>query len=556
MSLTKVTYSMIDQAPANVLDYGADPTGVADSTTAIENAIATGRRVRIPAGTYKCNVQVDKKTIIEGDGSLETILKPFNNAIAVMTYTYTAMLDPSYQTWDYHSEVRNVGFVSNSAMTGVGFTFGQTNPADYQTNDEYANNVKFYGCYFRGFDKGLQFPFGNIGTEIYSCGFKDNKYGVYTLNNKFGALMHAGCKYFFGGEFSGNTVAIYINNAAADGFGGITLTGTIIEGNQIGIYAFISPRVKDPIMLDGVWFENNGATRASPGTSVIDAWSGSTRSNQTVTDKTVIIDGAQSKINFHSMFVCDIHIKATNAEVVATGCRVEASPGFGGASFLVDYPETSYIRLENPYTDGGWYASGTYMPYVTGMGTNPATLLGAAAQLRCFQTNARGSKVTNYGPSLAMATPLTSAASTSGSFGLTGSVVSDGRIYNQCNEFTRSAFASNQFTRISTPDTLITTSAGWYVFTLDAKVVSGAGVRINVWDRAAAQLVASARVNKIGYWQTFAAVGYSAGSQTLYLDFSGNDGDVTWRVSAYQIHRFDTQQEAFMFLQSNVFAES
>jgi len=556
MSLTKASYSMVTGAPANVLDYGADPTGVADSTTAIEDAIATGRRVRIPAGTYKCNVQIDKKTIIEGDGSLETILKPFNNAIAVMTYTYTAMLDPGYQTWDYHSEVRNVGFVSNSAMTGVGFTFGQTNPADYQTNDEYANNVKFYGCYFRGFDKGLQFPFGNIGTEIYSCGFKDNKYGVYTLNNKFGALMHAGCKYFFGGEFAGNTVAIYINNAAADGFGGITLTGTIIEGNQIGIYAYISPRVKDPIMLDGVWFENNGATRASPGTSVIDAWSGSTRSNQTVTDKTVIIDGDQSKINFHSMFVCDIHLKATNAEILATGCRAEASQGFGGAAFLVDYPETSYIRLENPYTDGGWYAAGTYMPYVTGMGTNPATLLGAAAQLRCFQTNPRGSKVTNYGPSLAMATPLTSAASTTGSFGLTGSVVSDGRIYNQCNEFTRSAFTSSQFTSVSTPNTSITTAAGWYVFTLDAKVVSGVGVRINVWDRASAQLVSGVRVNKVGYWQTFAAVGYSAGSQTLYLDFSGNDGDVTWRVSAYQIHRFDTQQDAFMFLQSNVFAES
>jgi polygalacturonase len=39
MSLTKVTYSMIQGTPANVLDFGADPTGSADSTTAIQAAL-------------------------------------------------------------------------------------------------------------------------------------------------------------------------------------------------------------------------------------------------------------------------------------------------------------------------------------------------------------------------------------------------------------------------------------------------------------------------------------------------------------------------------------
>lgn len=46
MSLTKATYSMIEGAPVNVLDYGADPTGVADSTAAIQaaiNALTTGQ---------------------------------------------------------------------------------------------------------------------------------------------------------------------------------------------------------------------------------------------------------------------------------------------------------------------------------------------------------------------------------------------------------------------------------------------------------------------------------------------------------------------------------
>lgn len=39
MSLTKASFSMINGASVNVLDYGADPTGVADSTAAIQAAV-------------------------------------------------------------------------------------------------------------------------------------------------------------------------------------------------------------------------------------------------------------------------------------------------------------------------------------------------------------------------------------------------------------------------------------------------------------------------------------------------------------------------------------
>jgi hypothetical protein len=60
MALTKVSYSMITGSPVNVLDFGADPTGAADSTSAINAAlafsVATGKPgvVTIPSGTYKC----------------------------------------------------------------------------------------------------------------------------------------------------------------------------------------------------------------------------------------------------------------------------------------------------------------------------------------------------------------------------------------------------------------------------------------------------------------------------------------------------------------------
>jgi len=56
MSLTKVTYSMIEGAPALATDFGVDPTGATNSTTQLKAffdfCIATGRSGHIPAGNY------------------------------------------------------------------------------------------------------------------------------------------------------------------------------------------------------------------------------------------------------------------------------------------------------------------------------------------------------------------------------------------------------------------------------------------------------------------------------------------------------------------------
>lgn len=61
MSLTKATYSMIDGAPVNVLDYGAVGDGIANDSAAIQAAIdyvesIGGGLVYFPNGTYKCNI--------------------------------------------------------------------------------------------------------------------------------------------------------------------------------------------------------------------------------------------------------------------------------------------------------------------------------------------------------------------------------------------------------------------------------------------------------------------------------------------------------------------
>jgi hypothetical protein len=560
---TVSAFDFLTTAQADAVEAG---TSTEDLSIQVQRAVNTQKAVYLPGGTWKFNLDINNKTIIHGDGSTKTIVKPYDNAKAAMRYTFTAQQNPIYRFWDYHSEIRNIGFFSNIAYTGVGFTFGRTVPSDWVANDEYANNVRFYGCTFEGLEKGVQFPFGNIGTEFYSCGLKNNKYAIYSIDSRYpvGATntMHAGNKYFFGGEISSNKCAIYVHNQVTDGFGGLQFHGTIIESNDIGMYLYIAPRYLVPINLIGAWFENNGYVRG--GTTTIDSWAAEVRSDQTLANRTIIIDGPNNdstcRVNISSGICTDIWLKAPNTHVVATDCRVETQSGFGGGPFTVDYPDTSWVKLENPYSDGGWYTGpGSFMPYVSGMvhAEGGITNGGSRATGRVINAPPRSSKIANYGPSRVMSASLTTAANTgNGSFNLTGTVVSDGRIYASCNEFSRLAFTSLEYTSLSSPASSVTTSAGWYVVTLDIKVVSGAGVTVNVWNRSTSQLMSGAVVPETGKWYTFAAVAKATGGETIYLDFGGRNGDVVWRVSAYQMHKFSTEMEAYQFLESHAFAES
>jgi hypothetical protein len=58
MSLTKATYAMVEGAPSNVLDLGADSTGVADSLLAFQTAGASNSTVNVPDGTFSISANI------------------------------------------------------------------------------------------------------------------------------------------------------------------------------------------------------------------------------------------------------------------------------------------------------------------------------------------------------------------------------------------------------------------------------------------------------------------------------------------------------------------
>lgn len=79
MSLTKTSFSMIDGAEFNVLDYGADNTGTNDSTNAIEAASAAAAiakgKVYFPSGTYKyTRLTIYPYVVFQGESQSSTYL--------------------------------------------------------------------------------------------------------------------------------------------------------------------------------------------------------------------------------------------------------------------------------------------------------------------------------------------------------------------------------------------------------------------------------------------------------------------------------------------------
>ena len=141
----------------SVLDFGADPTGVADSAAAIQNAInavslAGGGTVYVPAGIYKITTTIYlSKTMsgsyynpvqlvgagrMSGNKTGGTILNHTGSGVAVWVGDY--LNDSTSQPYNsYYFSVRDLSVIGNASTT-IGFRFRQC----YQLR---LDNVTFNG---------------------------------------------------------------------------------------------------------------------------------------------------------------------------------------------------------------------------------------------------------------------------------------------------------------------------------------------------------------------------------------------------------------------------
>jgi hypothetical protein len=115
MTLTKATYSMIDGAPANVLDFGADPTGVADSTAAILLALASGsKNVYFPQGQYKTTATINRPNTVRmyGDGSFASVIVAYHNNSIIRTA-------PASLSGDTYNSMEDMGITNGATFNSA-----------------------------------------------------------------------------------------------------------------------------------------------------------------------------------------------------------------------------------------------------------------------------------------------------------------------------------------------------------------------------------------------------------------------------------------------------
>jgi hypothetical protein len=158
MSLTKATYSMIEGAPINVLDYGAVGDGIANDTAAITAALATGASVYFPEGTYKTGQQTLSTAgqTLFGAGEKSIILASTAGVnLFVVTANYVTIRDLRMNGAETSATNSNFAIFTDAAA-----------PADYLT----VSNVLFSGASgASGFNNAVKYDAGSDYGLVSDC---------------------------------------------------------------------------------------------------------------------------------------------------------------------------------------------------------------------------------------------------------------------------------------------------------------------------------------------------------------------------------------------------
>lgn len=535
----------------NVKWFGAKGDGSTDDTAAAQDAAKINKNIYFPEGTYLINVILEKKIILSGAGTSKTCLKPFDITKAAILYRGKGPF------WTYGTEFSNFTLMGKN-KTGIGFSFSKSHENEYQHEkyDEYSGNVVFRNVYFKDLEKGIQALFGNIGVEFYSTGFNSNKYGAYFIDNKFktiggGDAMHAGNKYFFGGEFSSNEIGIYIHNRT-DGFGGVAFNNVIFQLNNIATY-INTDNIFLPVIFNSCWNEANGQIFSGSQIS-IDSWNNSTKNSILINPHSHIFEGENSVYSVNNGRLTDVYINGNNITLNAVDCSVEADPGVLGSPSTV-LGNNSNILLRNPTTVKGlptseniYVVDNFSFDKLAAVDNNSANAVARSAILL-----PRIGKTSNYINKINSISLENIEKFGGGTFNnIDGQIISDSRLFSSSNKFTIPFTSSNQYVKLINSD-VNTVKKGWYIITFDIKILQG-NPAFFLWNRDSFQL-SQFQSSAKNIWQTIGSCAYvdHDSADSFYLDVSDKT-TTEFLLSAYQVLRFDTSAEARSYMESKNFA--
>jgi len=232
MSLTKATYSMIEGAPVNVLDYGAVGDNTTDNTTAIQNALnaAAGGECYFPEGNYRVTgeLTLPGRTQLVGDGPISSVIYYRTSATTANRLFSADDVDNIY--------FRDLGLVcdngAGSQATTAIWLEGTSGPVtDIHFDRVYVSNFQSYGIYMQ--------------TDVYY--FSANRCRIFGTSN---AVSN-------GGTGTTNAIGLFLG----DNINAIRVTDSRISLNDVAIESGFSNQ-KYSLVLIGNYFESNGLTGA------------------------------------------------------------------------------------------------------------------------------------------------------------------------------------------------------------------------------------------------------------------------------------------------------
>ncbi|QQT27812.1 glycosyl hydrolase family 28-related protein [Sphingobacterium spiritivorum] len=518
----------------NVKWFGAKGDGKTDDSKAIQAAFDYGESLFFPAGKYKFNARLNQHMELEGDAG-NTYLMPFDIKRAIIIYNAKAPF------WTYSSSMVNM-IVSSNNKEGTGISFGTDINGKQEPDGQYSGNVTFRNVLFQGFDKAITFPWGNIGCTFFSCSFQQNRYGVYSLDNKgSGDNMHAGNKYFYTCEFDSNDIAVYFHNLT-DGFGGVSFTDCIFQFNLINGF-FYSNNTYTPVSFINCWDEKRlGDMSKSVNVDVFDNKKLSSKKYQSTS---YIFDGKDCSYNFIGGRLTNIDIRGKNIVVNAYSSKVEYSKGVSSAPFSI--AATSFLNLYYPSTDGGLQSiSGIRLIGFPTLKNNMIQVSETKSETRYLPLQddfAMPGMVEHFSVNFNKAINL------NGSFlpEKPETLPTSNKTFS--GQLVKLAFSEkNQY--ILVENSKITLKPGYYFIFIKTRISQGDPM-LFVWDRNLVQFVSFSPFLD-GKSHNYGAYGYLPSTSEIFLDISSNDGKkVELLLEKYEIYKFDSLNELKEFFIKN-----
>ncbi|AUS02992.1 pectin lyase fold protein [Vibrio phage 2.275.O._10N.286.54.E11] len=228
---TKVNNRMIDGAAVNVLDFGADPKGVSDSTTAFQSAIDSinGGKLIVPEGTYyiSSTIQLRHKNItIVGYGHEYSIINNTNDT------------EYAFDLFPVAAQTGTVGVESLGIVSKFGIKTRYDHSTDWENNSNPIKNIRIRDCKFTG--KYDDISDSDAGTPAVTDVSVLDNYGVglqLSVTYRSDIRNNEFYRYGVGINDSGNTLGIICQNRFLKCARHIHSQRTLWAGSSFGLGA-------------------------------------------------------------------------------------------------------------------------------------------------------------------------------------------------------------------------------------------------------------------------------------------------------------------------------